>query len=129
MTQGTPRTGRAPMIVLPPSAAKAPVEGLEAGGFAAAILSRINLGAVQRRRMITARYGTTETRRAMPAYRCFAIDRSGHIAAADVVYGADDDAATRAACRVLEQHRAARCLEIWRLDRRVGVVRRELAVK
>lgn len=61
----------------------------------------------------------------MPAYRCFTIDGSGHIAAACVVEGADDAAAAQAARRVFERQRAAQCLEIWRLDRRVGVLRRE----
>jgi len=62
----------------------------------------------------------------MPAYRCFTLAPDGHIAAADVVDCTDDDAATRAARRVLERHRAA-ALEIWRLDRRVGVLRQERA--
>ena len=65
----------------------------------------------------------------MPAYRCFTIDRNGHITTADVVDCADDDAAACAARRVLEQHRTAWCLEIWRLDRRVGVLRREVAAE
>jgi hypothetical protein len=54
--------------------------------------------------------------------RCFIIDRSGHIAAAEIVESADDTAAAQAARRVLERHRAAQCLEIWCLDRRVGVL-------
>jgi hypothetical protein len=65
------------------------------------------------------------TGQAMQSYRCFAIDLDGHIAAADILECADDDAATRAGWRVLEQHVAARRLEIWRLDRRIGVLTRE----
>ena len=63
----------------------------------------------------------------MPAYRCFTLDPDGHITAAEVVDGTDDDAAARAARRVLERHRAAACLELWRLDRRVGVLQQERA--
>lgn len=61
----------------------------------------------------------------MQSYRCFTIDRSGHIAAADIVESPDDNAAAQAARRVFERHRAAQCMEIWRLDRRVGVLTRE----
>ncbi|MGO8918919.1 MAG: hypothetical protein ACLQJR_23710 [Stellaceae bacterium] len=61
----------------------------------------------------------------MQSYRCFTIDRNGHIAATEIIEGADDVAATQAARRVFEQRRAAQCLEIWRLDRRVGVLTRD----
>jgi hypothetical protein len=63
----------------------------------------------------------------MQSYRCFAIDLDGHIAAADILECADDAAAARAARRVLEQHAAAQRLEIWRLDRRIGVLTRDAA--
>jgi hypothetical protein len=66
-----------------------------------------------------------ETGQTMQAYRCFAIDLNGHIAAADILECADDDAAARAARQVLERHGSAQRLEIWRLDRRIGVLTRE----
>ncbi len=61
----------------------------------------------------------------MTAYRCFAIDLDGHIRAADVVDCANDAAAAQEAKRLLGRHPAARCLEIWHLDRRIGVLTRD----
>jgi hypothetical protein len=60
----------------------------------------------------------------MTSYRCFAIDLNGHIRAADIVDCADDAAATSAGQELLKQHPAARRLEVWHLDRCVGVLTR-----
>jgi hypothetical protein len=61
----------------------------------------------------------------MTSYRCFAIDLNGHIRAADIVDCADDAAAASAARQLLQQHPAARRLEIWHLDRCVSVLTRD----
>jgi hypothetical protein len=60
----------------------------------------------------------------MISYRCFAIDRDGHIRAADIIECRDDSAAAGEARQLLRRHPAARQLEIWHLDRRIGVVTR-----
>jgi hypothetical protein len=60
----------------------------------------------------------------MISYRRFAIDRDGHIGGADIIECRDDLAAARAAKQLLRRHPAARQLEIWHLDRRIGVVTR-----
>ncbi|HWI28481.1 MAG TPA: hypothetical protein VN668_16020 [Stellaceae bacterium] len=61
----------------------------------------------------------------MSAYRCFVIGFDGHIRAADIVYCADDTAAAGEARQLLQRHPAAPQLEIWHLDRRVGVLTRQ----
>jgi hypothetical protein len=60
----------------------------------------------------------------MGAYRCFAIDFNDHIRAAEVVDCADDRAAALAGEELLRRHPAARQIEIWQLDRRIGVLTR-----
>jgi hypothetical protein len=58
----------------------------------------------------------------MTSYRCFAVDFDGHIRAADVIDCEDDAMAAVVAKQLLRQHPAARRLEIWHLDRRIGVL-------
>jgi hypothetical protein len=60
----------------------------------------------------------------MTAYRCFAIDFDDHIRAAEVVDCGDDQAAALAAEALLRHHPGARRVEIWQLDRRIGVLTR-----
>ncbi len=61
----------------------------------------------------------------MTAYRCFGIGFDGHIRTADVLDCADDAAAADEARQLLRRHPAARQLELWHLDRRVGVLTRQ----
>jgi hypothetical protein len=79
--------------------------------------------------MIARRRNAKDTGQAMQSYRYFSIDLGGHIAAADILECVDDDEAARASRRVLEQHAAARRLEIWRLDRCIGVLTRDAAAE
>lgn len=52
----------------------------------------------------------------MDTYRLYFLNRAGHIVQAVEFAGADD-----AAAHQIGQHRDGRAMELWNLDRRVGI--------
>jgi hypothetical protein len=56
----------------------------------------------------------------MPEYRAYLVDRQGHIKKAEIVSGEDDAAALENAKQYVDGHD----VEVWDLDRRVGILKR-----